>query len=79
MRQLTDEHAEAIRQVTALKAELAAERAARAQLRRMVAELSLELQQAREGQAASQNVTRLNRSAEQVPRNYPQFRATLRS
>jgi chromosome segregation ATPase len=59
MQQLTDEHAEATRQVATLKAELAAERAAGAQLRRLVAELSLELQQTREGHATAQNVTRL--------------------
>lgn len=59
MQQLADQHAEAIRQIAALKAELAAERASGALLRRLAAELSLELQQTREGQIATQNVTRL--------------------
>lgn len=59
MRLLTDQHAEATQQITRLKAELAAERVAGGRLRRLVAELSIELQQTREEYAATQNVTRL--------------------
>lgn len=45
--------------ITEIKAELAGERAAGAMLRKAVAELSLELRQAREELASSRNVTRL--------------------
>jgi Flp pilus assembly protein CpaB len=61
--QLRDqEHAQATRQVAALKAELAAERASGARLRKVIAELSLELRQARDEQAAARNVTLLKRT-----------------
>lgn len=62
MQQLADDHAESTRQITALKAELSAERAAGARLRKVIAGLSLELQQARDEHAATQNVTVLKRT-----------------
>lgn len=62
MQQLTDQHAEACRQIIVFKAELAAERAAGARLRKLIAELALELQQARDEQAAMRNVASIKRA-----------------
>jgi hypothetical protein len=59
MQQLADQNAEATRLITALKAELAAERIAETQLRMLVAELSLELEHTREQLTAAMNVTPL--------------------
>jgi hypothetical protein len=64
MRQLTDQHAEANRLVAALKAELTAERAAVARIRKLAAELSLELQDVREQLARSGNVVSFGRTSE---------------
>lgn len=71
MQRLADEHAEAIGQITALKAELAAERASGARLRKVVAELSLELQQARDEHAGMRNVTVLKRTGGASPALLP--------
>jgi Tfp pilus assembly protein FimV len=60
MRDLAERNAELARKLTEARAELAAERAAGAALRQVIAELSLELQQAREELAATGNVTRLS-------------------
>ncbi len=62
MQQLAEQHAELQRQLIAVRAELAAEQQAGAALRRMVAELSLELHQAREELTAHANVTPLRRT-----------------
>jgi hypothetical protein len=62
MQQLADQRAQAIRQVATLKSELAAERTAGA-VRKAIAELSLELQQAREQLAAGGNVRPLASAA----------------
>jgi uncharacterized coiled-coil DUF342 family protein len=59
MRYLARQNAELTEKLTSLKAELAAEQTAGAALRLMVAELSLELQQAREELAEAGKVTRL--------------------
>ncbi len=59
MRDLADRNAELAGKLTEARAELAAERAAGAALRQVIAELSLELHQAREELAATGNVTRL--------------------
>jgi phage shock protein A len=67
MQQLAGQHAEATRQVAALKAELAAERTAAAQLRKVIAELSLELKQARDEHAAMRNVALLKRTGGTSP------------
>lgn len=64
---LADDYAESTRQITALKAELSAERVAGARLRKVIAELSLELQQARDEHAATQNVTVLKRTGGASP------------
>ena len=63
MQQLARKLAEASRQTAALKAELAAEREVNVTLRKMFAELSLKLQQAREALAAPGNVTPLRAPA----------------
>ncbi len=59
MRDLAERNAELAGKLTEARAELAAERAAGAALRLVIAELSLELHQAREELAAAGNVTRL--------------------
>ena len=59
MRDLAKRNAELAGKLTEARAELAAERAAGAALRLVIAELSLELHQAREELAAAGNVTRL--------------------
>jgi hypothetical protein len=59
MRDLADRNAELAGKLAEARAELAAERAAGAALRQVIAEPSLELQQAREELAAAGNVTRL--------------------
>jgi len=59
MRELAERNAELTGKLTEARAELAAERAAASALRQIVAELSLELQQAQEELAAAGNVTRL--------------------
>ena len=59
MRELAGENTKLKEKLTGARAELAEERAAGAALRRVVAELSLELQQAREELASSGSVTRL--------------------
>jgi hypothetical protein len=59
MRDLAGRNEELTGKLTEARAELAAERAAGAALRLVVAELSLELQQAREELAAAGTVTRL--------------------
>jgi hypothetical protein len=59
MRELAERNAELIEKLTKVKAELAEEHAAGTAMRLVVAELSLELQQAREELAEAQNVTRL--------------------
>jgi Tfp pilus assembly protein FimV len=62
MQQLAEQHAELQRQLGTVRAELAAEQQAGATLRRMVAELSLELHQAREELSAHANATPLRRT-----------------
>jgi hypothetical protein len=62
MQQLADQHAETAGQVASLKAELAAERAAGAMLRKLAAEVSLELEHVREQLAASGNAISLSRN-----------------
>ena len=59
MRDLARHNEELTRKLIEARAELAAERAAGTALRQVIAELSLELQQAREELAAAGNVTRL--------------------
>jgi hypothetical protein len=59
MQQLADKNTELSETLTQVKAELTEERATGAALRRVVAELSLELRQAREELAANTNVTSL--------------------
>jgi uncharacterized coiled-coil DUF342 family protein len=59
MQELAEESAKLKDKLTEVKAELAEERATGAALRRAVAELSLELQQAREELASTGSVTRL--------------------
>jgi hypothetical protein len=58
-RELAERNAELAEKLTSVKAELSQERAAGAALRLVVAELSLELQQAREELAEAGKVTRL--------------------
>ena len=70
MQQLADERTRAERQITALKAELAAERAAGSQLRRLVAELSLELQQAREQLSPATNLVPLRPGPRAFPHSH---------
>lgn len=62
MQQLADEHAALQEKLTEVKTELAAERAAGAALRRMVAELSLELQHAHDELTTNSAVTPLRPS-----------------
>jgi len=59
MRELAGENTKLKEKLTEARAELAGERAAGAALRQVVAELSLELRQAREELASSGSVTRL--------------------
>lgn len=59
MQALAEENTKLKEKITAIKAELAEEQAAGAALRKAVAELSLELQQAREELTSAGNVTRL--------------------
>lgn len=59
MQALAEENARLKEKITEIKAGLAEERAAAAALRKAVAELSLELRQAREELASAGNVTRL--------------------
>jgi hypothetical protein len=56
---VAEQNAELTENLTKARAELAEERAAGAALRRVVAELSLELQQARDELASAGNITRL--------------------
>jgi hypothetical protein len=77
MQQLADEHAEACRQITVLKGELAAERAAGAQQRKLIAELALELQQARDEHAATRNVALLKQAGGSESRPVTRDRAFL--
>lgn len=59
MQQLADDHATTKKELASTKEELANERATNSVLRRIVAELSLELEHAREELAGHRNVTRL--------------------
>ncbi|MFI8442116.1 hypothetical protein EF913_27465 [Streptomyces sp. WAC04189] len=59
MQELADKYAEMMEKMAAVTEELAKERAAGATLRRIIAELSLELDQAREQLGQSGNVARL--------------------
>jgi hypothetical protein len=62
MQQLAAQHAVATRQLAELRAEPAAERAAGSVLRKTVAELSLELQNARDQVTGARNITSLRRT-----------------
>jgi hypothetical protein len=59
MQQLTDDYAAAKKELTKLKEELANEQSTGSVLRRIVAELSLELQQSQEELAATSQIVRL--------------------
>lgn len=59
MRQLTDDHAKTKTELAQTKEDLAKERAANSVLRRVIVELSLELDQAREELASASRVARL--------------------
>lgn len=67
MQELTDRNATLSQTLAATKADLAHERAVSAHLRRVVAELSIELEQARQEDQAHATVTRLG------PRRAPRY------
>ncbi|MEV6019982.1 hypothetical protein [Streptomyces sp. NPDC051997] len=68
MQELADKYAEVKEKLAAITEELAKERAAGATLRRIIAELSLELDQAREELGQSGNVARLPAPRRRVSR-----------
>ncbi|MFF1602861.1 hypothetical protein ACFVYV_36220 [Streptomyces mirabilis] len=68
MQELADRYAEMMEKMAATTEELAKERAAGATLRRIIAELSLELDQAREQLGQSGNVARLPTPRRRVTR-----------